>query len=56
LGVYKVQDITNEEFDANAVQVEMQCHHLYTTHHTTRAANIVVTYRIQHMIVDNDMV
>jgi hypothetical protein len=56
LGVYKVQGTTKEEFVANAVQVEMQHHHLYITHHVTKVANIVATYRTKHGIVNNDMV
>jgi hypothetical protein len=34
----------NEEFVANAVQVEMQHHHLYITCHVARATNVVVVY------------
>jgi len=44
LGVYRVQEITKEEFVANAVQVEMQHRHLYITRHATKAAIIEVTY------------
>jgi hypothetical protein len=55
LGVYRVQDQTQEEFVANAVQVEMQLCHFYTAHHATKAANATTTYRAKHMIVDTDM-
>jgi len=34
----------------------MQRRHLYITRHATRAANVVTTYQVKHMIVDNDMV
>jgi len=50
LGVDKVQGTTKEEFDANAIQVEMQCCHLYTIHHAA------TTYRAKHGVVNNDMV
>jgi hypothetical protein len=55
LGVYKVQDQTQEEFVANAVQVEMQCHHFYFVHHATKTANAIAAYRAKHEIVDIDM-
>jgi hypothetical protein len=44
LGVYRVQDQTQEEFVANAVQVEMQRHHFYTARHATKAANATTAY------------
>jgi hypothetical protein len=44
LGVYKVKEITKEEFVANVVQVEMQHYHLYITHHVARAANATIAY------------
>jgi hypothetical protein len=56
LGVYRVEETTNEEFVANAVQVEMQRHHFYTARHAVRAANAIVTYRTKHEIIDIDMV
>jgi len=56
LGVYKVQEITKEEFVANAVQVEMQCCHLYITCHATRTANAIAIYQAKHEIMNNDMV
>jgi hypothetical protein len=56
MGVYRVQGIIKEEFVANVIQVEMQCHHLYATHYATRAANATVAYQGKHMIIDNDMV
>jgi hypothetical protein len=55
LGVYRVQDQTQEEFVANAVQVKMQRCHLYTTRHATKAANATAAYRVKHGIVDTDM-
>ncbi len=55
LGVYRVQDQTQEEFVANAVQVEMQCHHFYTARHAVKVANAAATYRAKHRIVDIDM-
>jgi hypothetical protein len=39
LGVYRVQDITKEEFVTNAVQVEMQWCHLYIARHAAKVAN-----------------
>jgi hypothetical protein len=33
LGVYRVQELTKEEFVTNAIQVEMQCRHLHTARH-----------------------
>jgi hypothetical protein len=56
LGVYRIKETTKEEFVANAVQVEMQCRHLYTTHHATRATNITIDYRTKHGSINNDMV
>ncbi len=50
MGVDKVQGTTKEEFGANAIQIEMQCRHLYTTHHAT------AVYRAKHGVVNNDMV
>jgi hypothetical protein len=44
LGVYRVHEITKEEFVANAVQVEMQRYHLYTAHHVARVASVAVAY------------
>ncbi len=55
-GVYRVHDIIKEEFVANAVQVEMQCRHLYTICHAKKVANVTTTYQTKHEIVDNDMV
>jgi hypothetical protein len=55
LGVCRVQDQTNVQFVANAVQVEMQRRHLYTTHHAAKAVNVTAAYRAKHWIVDNDM-
>jgi hypothetical protein len=56
LGVYKVQSKIKEEFVANVVHVEMQCHHLYIVRHVVRASNAITAYQIKHDIVDNDMV
>jgi hypothetical protein len=56
LGVYRVQGTKKEEFVANAIQVEMQHYHLYTTRDATRATNVVTFYRAKHEIVDNDMI
>jgi hypothetical protein len=55
LGVYRVQDQIKAQFVANVVQVEMQRRHFYTTHHATKVANAVATYRPKHGIVDTDM-
>jgi len=55
LGVYRVQDQTQEEFVANAVQVEMQCRHFYTARHAAKVVNAVTAYRAKHGIVDTDM-
>jgi len=44
LGVYKVQETTKEEFATNAIQVEMQHRHFYTTRHAARVANATTTY------------
>jgi hypothetical protein len=55
LGVYKVQDQTQEEFVANVIQVEMQCRHFYIAHHEVKAANATIAYRTKYGIVDNDM-
>jgi hypothetical protein len=55
LGVYRVQDQTQEEFVANAVQVEMQRRHFYITHHAAKATNATIAYRAKHEIVDIDM-
>ncbi len=44
LGVYRVQSITKEEFVINAIQVEMQHHHLYTTRHAAKVANAIAIY------------
>jgi hypothetical protein len=55
LGVYRVHDQTKAQFVANAVQVEMQRHHFYTTHHATKATNATAAYRAKHGIVDTDM-
>jgi hypothetical protein len=56
LGVYRVQSTIKKEFVANAIQVEMQRRHLYTTHHAAKAINATVVYQIKHKIIDNDMV
>jgi hypothetical protein len=55
LGVYKVHDQTQEEFVANATQVEMQRRHFYTACHAAKAANATTPYRAKHEIVDTDM-
>jgi len=55
LGVYRVQGQTQEKFLATAVQVEMQCRHLYIARHAAKAANATATYRAKHEIVDTDM-
>jgi hypothetical protein len=55
LGVYRVHDQTKAEFVANAVQVEMQRRHFYTTHHVANAANATIAYQTKHGIVDTDM-
>jgi hypothetical protein len=55
LGVFRVQGQTHEEFVATAVQVEMQCRHLYTARHAAKAANATATYQVKHGIVDTDM-
>jgi hypothetical protein len=44
LGVYRVEEITKEEFVANAIQVEMQHHHFYIFRHATKATNVTTTY------------
>jgi len=56
LGVYRVEEITKEEFIANVVQVEIQRRHFYTTRHAARAANVATAYRTKHEIIDIDMV
>jgi len=56
LGVYRVQGITKEEFVGNAVEVEMQRHHLYITHHVAKVTNVTAIYRTKHGIINNDMV
>jgi hypothetical protein len=56
LGVYKVQKITKEEFVTNVIQIEMQCHYLYTICHVIRATNVGTIYWIKHETVNNDMV
>jgi len=40
---------------ANAVRVEMQRRHFYTTRHATKATNAAAAYRAKHGIVDIDM-
>jgi hypothetical protein len=55
LGVYRVQDQTQEEFVTNAIQVEMQRRHFYTARHVTKVANATAAYRAKHGIVDIDM-
>jgi hypothetical protein len=55
LGVYRVHDQTQEEFVANAVQVDMQRRHFYTARHAAKAANAVATYQAKHRIVNIDM-
>jgi hypothetical protein len=37
------EETTKEEFVTNAVQVEMQRRHFYTTRHVVRAANALVS-------------
>jgi hypothetical protein len=49
-----VQDQTQEEFVANAVQVEMQHRHFYIVHHEAKATNPAVTYRAKHGIINTD--
>jgi len=44
LSVYKVEDTTKEEFVANAVQVDMQHRHFYTTCHVTKVASATAVY------------
>jgi hypothetical protein len=56
LGVYRVQETTKEEFVANAIQVEMQHRHFYTTHHATRVANATTTYRAKHGVINTNMI
>jgi len=55
LGIYRVQEITKEEFVVNVVQVEMQRCHMYNTHHATRVVNVAIAYQTKHRIIDNDM-
>jgi hypothetical protein len=55
LGVYRVQDQTNAQFVANAVLVEMQRRHFYTTCHVAKVANATAAYRAKHEIIDTDM-
>jgi hypothetical protein len=55
LGVYRVQDQTKAQFVTNAVQVEMQCRHIYTAHHAAKVVNATVAYRAKHGIVDTNM-
>jgi hypothetical protein len=43
------------QFVANAVQVEMQRPHFYTTHHVAKVINATVAYRTKHGIVNTDM-
>jgi hypothetical protein len=50
-----VQDQTKTQFVANAVQVEMQRRHFYTTHHATKLANVTAPYRTKHEIIDINM-
>jgi hypothetical protein len=40
---------------AAAVQVEMQCCHLYIARHAAKAANAAAAYRAKHGIIDTDM-
>ncbi len=56
MGVYKVEETTKEEFVANAVQVEMQRHHFYTTCHVTKVASVTTVYLTKHEIINIDMV
>jgi hypothetical protein len=56
MGVYRVEETTNEKFVANAIQVEMQCCHFYTLRHAIKAINAIVAYRAKHRIVNIDMV
>ncbi len=55
MGVYRVQDQTQEEFVANAVQVEMQCHQFYISRHAAKVINVTAAYRAKHGIIDTDM-
>jgi hypothetical protein len=50
-----VQDQTKAQFVANAIQVEMQCRHLYTARHAAKATKAAAAYRAKHGIVDSDM-
>jgi len=56
LGVYKVEETTNEKFVANVIQVEMQRHHFYTFCHAIKAISAIVAYRTKHRVVNIDMV
>jgi len=56
LDVHRVEETTKEEFVANAIQVEMQCHHFYIFHHVVKATNAMVAFRVKHEIVNTDMV
>jgi hypothetical protein len=55
LGVYRVQDQTQEEFVANAIQVEMLRRHFYTACHATKATNATPAYRAKHGIIEIHM-
>jgi hypothetical protein len=56
LGVYKVKEITKEEFVANAVQVEMQHYHFYILSHAIKVVNVVAAFRTIHGIINIYMV
>jgi hypothetical protein len=56
LGVYRVHDITKEEFVANVIHVKMQRYHMYITRHAIRAINAIAFYQTKQEIIDNDMV
>jgi hypothetical protein len=56
LSVYRVEETRKEKFVANAVQVEMQRCHSYIIHHASKVANVTITYRAKHGIVDSNMV
>ncbi len=56
MGVYRVEEITKEEFVANAIQAEMQHCHLYTIRHAKNVTNSIFSYQTKHEIVDDDMV
>jgi hypothetical protein len=56
LGVYRFKETTKKEFVPNAIEVEMQHHHFYIVHHTTRVVIAPATYQTKHMIININMV